>query len=103
MPEIATQVEVRDTHRNVYTQCGGQRGATVSVIVEYRNWREIEARPREVMNHKRKQQKKPGMMVSTANMEKVKVQTHRKCVGTEDLGQEQEESEITILKEINDV
>ena len=79
MPEIATQVEVGDTHRNVYTQCGGQKGATISVIVECRKWKEIEARPREAMNHKRKQQKKPGMTVSTVNTKKIKVQTHRKC------------------------
>ena len=33
MPEIATQTETRDTHRNVYTQCGGMSKIAVTVIM----------------------------------------------------------------------
>ena len=36
MPEIATQVEVKDTHHSVYTQCGGQKEVVASLIVEYK-------------------------------------------------------------------
>ena len=102
MPEIATQVEIKDTRRNVYTQCGGQGGIISSVIAEYKTMKEINARQRVLTNPKRKQPRKPGMKVSEANTEKVK--THRKFVGTDDMVIEiNEESEITILKEIHHV
>ena len=45
--------------------------------------------------------KKPGTSISEVNTEKMKIQTHRKCVGTEDMRLVQEEPEVTILKEIN--
>ena len=100
MPEIATQVEIKDTRRNVYTQCGGQGGVMTSVIAEYKTMKEINARPRVLTNPKRKQPRKPGMNVSEVNTEKIK--THLKCVGTDDIVIEtKEEPEIMILKEIN--
>ena len=100
MPEIATQVEIKDTRRNVYTQCGGQGGIITSVIMEYKTMKEINARPRILTNPKRKQPRKPDMKVSEVNTERIK--THRKCVGTEDMVIEtNEEPEITILKETN--
>ena len=102
MPEIATQVEIKDTKRNVYTQCGGQGGITTSVIAEYKTMKEIYARPRVLTNPKKKQPRKPGMKISEVNTEKIKM--HRKCVGTDDIVREiTEEPEIMILKEINHV
>ena len=102
MPEIATQVEVKDTRRNMYTQCGGQGGVITSVIAEYKRMKEIYARPRVLTNPKKKQLRKQGMKVSEVNTEKIK--THRKCVGTDDIVREtKEEPEIMIVKEINHV
>ena len=100
MPEITTQVEIKDTRRNVYTQCGVQGGVMTSVISEYKTMKKINARPRVLTNPKSKQPRKPGMKVSEVNTEKIK--THRKCVGTDDIVIEtKEEPEIMILKEIN--
>ena len=53
MPEIATQTEIKDTHRNVFTQCGETKGLVTSVIVEYYAMKEISARPRKLTNRKK--------------------------------------------------
>ena len=49
MLEISSQVEIKDTRRNVYTQCGGQGGIKASVIAEYKTMKEINARSRAVL------------------------------------------------------
>ena len=83
MPECATQTEARDTYRNVYTQCGNSKGIVESVIVEYFAMKEGNTRPRILTNKKKAREMKEGMNVSDANTEKVKKETHRKCVGTD--------------------
>ena len=102
MPEIAMQVEIKDTHRNVYTQWGATGGVIASVIVEYKKFQEINTHSRTLSSMKRKQPRKPGMKVSEVNTEKIK--THRTCVETEDMLIETNEGpEIIILKEINNL
>ena len=53
MLEISTQVETKDTHYHVYTQCGDQGGIVTSVIVEYKKMKEIKTQPRILTNPKR--------------------------------------------------
>ena len=105
MPEVATQTEAKDTHRNVSTQCGEQKKIiTVSVIAEYRALKEINAYPRKISNRKSKPALKTGMKVSEVNTDKVrKATTHRKSIGTEGWTRIKEDEEVTILKEINGI
>ena len=101
MPEAGTETEIRDTHRNVYTQCGERNEITVAVIVEYRENKIMETRPRFLTKQKKKAPRKPNMKVSEVNTERVRKNTHGKCVGTSDHDPKEEEDEIIILKEIN--
>ena len=101
MPEIATQTEIKDTHRNVSTQCGETKGLVTSVIVEYYAMKEINARPRKLTNRKKAPAVRAGIKISEANTNKTKKMTHRKCVGTD--GWMPEEDEVIILKEINNI
>ena len=108
MPEAATQVEIKDTHRSVYTQCGETSGLVASVIVEYKPLKELTARARMGANQDRRQKKKPGMSTSEVNTPKIRIQAHRKCVGTDDRPpmeetEMKEEDEVIILKELNHV
>ena len=103
MPELGTQTEVRDTHRNVYTQCGEANKITVATIVEYREMKTIDTRPRFLTKQKKKAPRKPNMKVSEANTEVIKKRTHGKCVGTSDYVPKAEEPEVIFLKEINHI
>ena len=103
MPDVGTQVEIKDTHRKVYTQCGGSGGVIASTIVEHKKLQEMNTHPGTLSNLKRKQPRKPGMKASEVNTEN-RIKTHRKCVGTDDVVMEtNEKPEIIILKEINNL
>ena len=43
MPEITTQTEAKDTHRNVSTQCGEPEKLIASLIAQYCAMKEINA------------------------------------------------------------
>ena len=77
------------------------------MIVEYKSLKELTARTRMEVNQDRRQKKKPGMSTSEVNTTKIRIQTHRKCVGTDDRPPMKEmeikEDEVIILKEINHV
>ena len=60
MPEIATQAEAEDTHRNVSTQCGKPERVVVSMITEYCAMKEINAHPRRTSSRKSKPAIKAG-------------------------------------------
>ena len=59
MPEAATQVEIQDTYRSVYTQCGETSGLVASVIIEYKPLKELTARARVGANGKSKGRSQP--------------------------------------------
>ena len=85
MPQIATEIKARNTHRNVYTQCGEPEKVIAAVIVEYGSIKEISARPRQISNVKRKSANKAGMRVSAVYTYKVKrTNMHRKVIGTDE-------------------
>ena len=100
MPEAATQTEALDTRRNVYTQCGEEKQLMISVMVETKKLKELDTRPRILTNPKKKAHRKPGLSVSEASTEKRQQLVMKKCVGTENEEKQNEEPEITILKEI---
>ena len=53
MPEISTQTELRDTHRSVYTQCGGTSKIAVTVIRELSQLKEISVKARRNINSRK--------------------------------------------------
>ena len=100
MPEAATHTETLDTRRNVYTQCGEEKQLMISVMVETKKLKELDTRPRILTNPKKKAPRKPGMSVLEVSTVKKQNLVMKKCVGTENEEKQNEEPEITILKEI---
>ena len=100
MSEASTQTEALDTHRNLYTQRGENKQLMITVLVETKILKEIETRPRILINLKKKAPRKPGMSVSEVNTEKRHKPVLKKCVGTESVKKQNEEPEIIILKEV---
>ena len=104
MPDASTQTEIKDTHRDVYTQCGEPTKVVAVVTAEFRQLPELKTQAREINEKKRrKPTRKIGMSVSEVQTDRRRDNQHRKGTETENWEPKTEEEEVTVLKIINHI